>query len=962
MLSIFITESLEESNEHVTYFFCRHDDEKRNSETAVLRGLLVQLLRTVSDQLFDQFVWPNFRSDKAASYTLSGPQTIWNIFEALITPQDGRPTFCVLDGFDECDEGSSRQLARRFHDLFAMNKTARSAATFKLAVVGRNRSDLRGFSNIQLKECGLHIRHDIELFIASNVQDALSHKSAFDGDRVLQRISDQLRDRSEGSFLWIGFVVRHLSTCYTSREAMKALECTPDGLEEQYRRILHHIFEDHAEDRKHLQALLAWVALAFVPLTLPQLACAVMGSVSRQHREHISDLLMYCKHLLVVSNKTGVVRLVHTSAKEFLVQSHPTNPSGSGTDRTHVDDGHRTIMRKCLKILEQTTQSDALKPYAVKFLPRHMQACQAADISRELSRPFFTAEDILQSQWEGWRLSHIYPEKYPEATPSPLHIATYWGLIPWAQQLLKARSRVLDIVLRRSFLEATDASGKTPLAIAVSNFDFPMVRWLLQQGALVPLEVARVDDKRGGNSPLDWVFKVDGDWPTLEAWLESPRRKMILLLLTHVSKPTWRSIRQSRALVHACNCEDEQQAQCLLDYIRPPEKTSRIHFSCPALAAALRRGHFRICEQLLDCGADIYSSCEPGRTPLADAIEGFYWKYYVSTANNERILNLLFDEYDKRISTSGGGNPRDILLQSTWGGLIPMLQDIGVYLFTDRATILEDIWRHQKEGQMNALVMAAYYNRGLDLCLKRGRVGRFSDSGYSGRLELIVAVLSGKVDSIAILLRNGADVNATDRHGNPILSLAMKCGFWNVARALLSHGAQVNFIGEADTTPLTEAVRGRTMRRNAFRYFEREERYRFFLNFRKQKLDRVSQLLKHGACTHRRTSAGETALSLAANLGDADTASILIEHGARIAIEDQIFDRGLWRWFSIFKILRMRGKLSNCRCSKLLAARLHLLAKDRLPPKLKSMEFYYHFEEDIEKDLVRHLENEVHVW
>lgn len=32
MLSIFITESLEESNERVTYFFCRHDDEKRNTE------------------------------------------------------------------------------------------------------------------------------------------------------------------------------------------------------------------------------------------------------------------------------------------------------------------------------------------------------------------------------------------------------------------------------------------------------------------------------------------------------------------------------------------------------------------------------------------------------------------------------------------------------------------------------------------------------------------------------------------------------------------------------------------------------------------------------------------------------------------------------------------------------------------------------------------------------------------
>ncbi|KAK7964398.1 ankyrin repeat protein [Apiospora saccharicola] len=198
MLSIYITESLEESSKRVTYFFCRHDDEKRNTETAVIRGLLVQLLRVVSDESFDQHVWPSFRSDKAASYTLSTPQAIWNVFVALVTSQDSSPTFCILDGLDECDKESSRKLTQRFHDLFTVIKATRSTNTLRLAVVSRNQSDLRGSSNLRLQECEVHIRRDIELFIASNIQDSLSHKTGF--DNWIQPISDELLDLSEGSF------------------------------------------------------------------------------------------------------------------------------------------------------------------------------------------------------------------------------------------------------------------------------------------------------------------------------------------------------------------------------------------------------------------------------------------------------------------------------------------------------------------------------------------------------------------------------------------------------------------------------------------------------------------------------------------------------------------------------------------------------------------------------------------
>ncbi|KAK6866350.1 hypothetical protein PG995_002878 [Apiospora arundinis] len=924
MLSIFITESLEDDSKRVAYFFCRHDDEKRNTETAVLRGLLVRLLQVISEESFNQHVWPSFHSGKAASYTLSRPQAIWNVFEALVTSQDSAPTFCILDGLDECDKESSRNLTRRFHDLFTMNKTMNS---FKLAVVSRDQSGLRGFSNLRLQECDLHIRHDIELYIASNIRDSLSHKTGLNG--WTQWISDKLRHRSEGSFLWINFVIRDLSRYRTSSEVIKALERTPKGLEEQYRRILHRIFEEHDEDWQEIQALLAWAALAFVPLTLSQLVRAVMGSVTRKHRERIKDLCIYCEHLLVVNDKTGVVRFVHTSVKEFLAQPHHIIPTNSVTGRTHVDDGHRIIMRTCLKILEQAAQSDVLKPYAVKFLPRHMKACTAADISRELSRPYFRAENILQRHWEEWRLQSHRPKVFPEATPSPLHIATYWGVMPWAQHQLQTRS-IWDIVCRRSQLEFEDAYGLTPLAIAVREQNVPMVEWLLQQGAIVHLEVAIPEDAEKhvygnarGKSPLVLAFDFDGPHDSLEDWLESRSMEIASLLLSHLNKPTWRSIRQSRAMAQVMDAQSQVLAQWLLDLFPPPPKVSRTHFKCQALAMAVRWCHFEICEQLLDCGADIYSSWEPGRNALADAIQAAR-----SDDHLERMLNLLFDEYDKRIATSGVGHQRDILLQP----IIHMSLCVEYYeyfrIYTESYTFINEHWSNIEEGQVNTLVIAVFHDQGLGICLKRGNFGRFSDSGYSGRFELIGAIMSGQVEQVRVLLRHGAKVNTVDRHGNSILTLAMQCAKWEMADVLLSHGAEFNFVGRTGTTPLIEAVRAKTMRPSVDSNDE-ISRNNLLPSLRKTKLKTVATLLESGASTHWRTLAGETALSLAANLADAVTVNILVERGARIMIEDQIWYRGLWRWFIIFKILRMCGRLSSRRCSKLLADRLQLLTKTR---------------------------------
>lgn len=119
MLSIFLTEELEvhtkDNNGVLIYYFCSHDDEKRNTEYSVLRGLLLQLVQSASNATFEQHVWPKFALAESAVYTLSTLSTMWRIFGDIVRSNDLEPIYCVLDGLDECNEDSSKQVVQRLH-------------------------------------------------------------------------------------------------------------------------------------------------------------------------------------------------------------------------------------------------------------------------------------------------------------------------------------------------------------------------------------------------------------------------------------------------------------------------------------------------------------------------------------------------------------------------------------------------------------------------------------------------------------------------------------------------------------------------------------------------------------------------------------------------------------------------------------------------------------------------------
>ena len=64
--------------------------------------------------------------------------------------------------------------------------------------------------------------------------------------------------------------------------------------------------------------------------------------------------------------------------------------------------------------------------------------------------------------------------------------------------------------------------------------------------------------------------------------------------------------------------------------------------------------------------------------------------------------------------------------------------------------------------------------------------------GYSnGDIALVKAVESGWTDNVRALIKGGADVNAANKYGDPVLTTACERGYANIEKILVEAGAML---------------------------------------------------------------------------------------------------------------------------------------------------------------------------
>ncbi|OCT53766.1 ankyrin repeat protein [Cladophialophora carrionii] len=482
MLAIFITEVLQPvvdaADNVLLYYFCSNRDKNRNTALTIMRGILHQWIDLYP--ILAKEIKSSFDGTETTKYTISSFVALWRVFLTLLQQSTSSQVVCVLDGLDECEKESLKQLLDA-----VMNYLSKSGENtkprLKLIILSRPQpavleSKLGQYPQIRLDDSDTEISRDVERYIVAKVAELASEQNL--SEEMVAQVQQTLLAGADGTFLWVGFVANELQGRSWSK-IDEVLRHVPKGLGGVYQRLLQQI-----GDKIALVPILQWVVLAARPLTLEELTVAAgIKTAGTLPAPQVTKNRLRLGGLLV-KVEGDVVNLVHESAKEFF-QSDQVNIKG--INMFHMSqDTHRSLMQTCLAHVEreygnlgrihEMSGHDPFLSYASQYWPVHFHhAIHVIDAPSEFSRPFFRVDSPIRDEW--WKV-YWEQEKNGGSPPSftLLHLAAYFGNVPWAKLLITKHAR---------FISRKDNYGRTPLFWAVNQGHREMVELLLDHGARV---------------------------------------------------------------------------------------------------------------------------------------------------------------------------------------------------------------------------------------------------------------------------------------------------------------------------------------------------------------------------------------------------------------------------------------------------------------------------------------------
>ncbi|KAF3069967.1 hypothetical protein CFAM422_006879 [Trichoderma lentiforme] len=626
MLSIFLTEELErkqherEDNQDTTllYFFCTNGNENYNNAIAVLRGLAYQLLNKHPD--ISTSVASYFETAKHTENTLSSPETLWMVFKTLLRAPKLGTVYCILDGLDECDEKSIGKLVKQFRDFYsASDHAGLIAQNLKLAIVSRKLNGLEDFPKIRLDPDNDNlINEDIKRFISTAMQE-LSRQPCYDDD-FLRDIENILLRRSNGTFLWIGFVMKELLDTSTRMEVMDVLNALPQGLPAMYNRMLLQI---KSSQRHIISAILKCVTIARRPMTLEELKTAVslLCNTPIDSTQIMCDRIASCGPILQISSEgQDTCSLVHQSARDYFLREEADNNPILEKFRIKGKEAHTSLAKICFACIENSDlrhrpldianvsvlKKSPLLGYATKYWPEH---ARHADEDLEFSKAFFQKKNDVWKHWWQAHRNAVGSTYNLVGDDRPLHIASYLGIDSLVRKMLQANARRISLKSRK-YVNQRNKYDMTPLILAAQEGHHSVVQLLLANGADVN---ANMESPAWDCTPLgeaatrghlsvvqlllanDADLKLPGNDMALHHAAENGHAAIVQLLLTKGADTNLAINRRGK-------------------YVGTP------------LCLAASNGHEAAVRLLLENGVDIMQDDRyPGIDGLSEAVRGGHW-------------------------------------------------------------------------------------------------------------------------------------------------------------------------------------------------------------------------------------------------------------------------------------------------------------------------------------------------
>ena len=816
ILAAWLTEYLRYTrNEELSYFFCYFGDEKLRQPLNIVRSWISQLIRTNDKALEiarETYTGKYHKTSNLGKTTHATELDLWLLFKRLNAGL-GNLVF-TIDGFDECvkDESDPRNhtlLHARERFLKGLEESIEHTNA-RILIISRESADLRSryrrslHSQKSLLPLWLVYRitredtqKDIGLYTRAIVNDVLHKRTNDLKDDIVVR----LVKKCDGMFLYL----RRIQPRLKSKSTMSAgklraiIEDMPRGLDEAYDRDLQTICDLDSEDRDRALSILRWVLYAARPLTVRELAEALLISANDDESldkwlpqddlpeawdENYADeqITGLCGSLIdirdgeagdLVENRT--VHFVHFSVKEYLSRTVdielPLLAKDYFTDKFRAQELITKICLRylCLKDFQQTAHSTIIQftarakkyaflHYAAFYMPVHL--LQAQPWSQPIVMLCNALLDPSESRWltfseldGAWSYGSFerYMKEFEDFYPNPLYFASLLGLNETIKYLLSCG---MDVNI-------TGGPRGTPLQAAASSGHMDSVRLLLDHGADVDL--MSLTSAFGNALQAAAGFGCEG---------------VVNMLLDHGANADMSGGDMGNCIIAAAsgltvNVPEETVCRIVERLI-----SAGAGIECEnvngriALHEAALANSAAIVETLLKNGADINAADKDGFTAL----------HIATQYGCEKVVRLLLEHGVTSL-------PTEMECTSLVGAAIVGRNSIGE-IFDDHEV---DTDGHDCEREMP--LHRADNSESSEVSRGLPSLGAYvSQPNKYGRTALHAAASSGHLTSVKALLDAGADVNPRDfMAGNP-LYLSIRARHTQIAKVLIEAGADPNIL------------------------------------------------------------------------------------------------------------------------------------------------------------------------
>ncbi|KAL6713255.1 hypothetical protein ACLMJK_008720 [Lecanora helva] len=264
------------------FYFCFYGAGDKRSCNGIVRGWIAQILKDDDDAFKIAADIYRERDGRTANVN-----EMWHLFRLLNAYRGTR--YFLVDGFDECEKQEQNQPQHSLTDakttfLVQMNETISSTGC-RVIIVSRPDAEIREQYYLHRGEAGMKglswyeyeitlsdTSDDLRIFAAGVMDARISNRDA----RFRQELATNAADKANGMFLWIKLLYSQLSRTKSPTSLRRIITDTPSGLDQAYERDLQNILDLGDEERERAIAILRWTLYSFRPLTVQELAEALL--------------------------------------------------------------------------------------------------------------------------------------------------------------------------------------------------------------------------------------------------------------------------------------------------------------------------------------------------------------------------------------------------------------------------------------------------------------------------------------------------------------------------------------------------------------------------------------------------------------------------------------------------------------------------------------------------------------